>query len=504
MANQYDDLGYIKTVSTGKGIPIGKNADGTPIYMPTDEQLAAVKASDAAEVANGATLVNTPIAKIAGATTANPIVASGQQLQNTNTPKTQFDIQSEINRLAELQKQKSLADLTAKKNASLSSLGAESATIEPQYTQKKSDLSTTNQIQAKNFSEYMATKGQNNASGDNGTNDQLKISSNVALMGGLSGLTAQEQAANDDISRRRTDVENTFNTDVASANAGYDTQSLQNLIDEMKRQEDQSIASNQFDKNYGLNLAGLTGKIDGETTIAGKQLTLQQQQQTLDNAFRGDQLSYQKAQDTLNNEFKTNQFDWQKTQADLDRQFQSGQFDYQKARDLVSDGRYTAEWQQKLDEYAWGKSENNPQFKGQILNNKIAELELKVLPEMQKQQLIQIKKQKAQIGATQPTTQYEKDMQEVKLLTAKAELEKVQENSNVFTADDYAKYIDDTFVSPETFIGAGADGTPQAIKTGKSTISAKDKVALENYLGSLLDKGVSALIVDALAIKYGI
>ena len=45
---------------------------------------------------------------------------------------------------------------------------------------------------------------------------------------------------------------------------------------------------------------------------------------------------------------------------------------------------------------------------------------------MQKLQLQQIKKQIAQIGAVQPTSAYEKEMQDIKLETAKAELENLK------------------------------------------------------------------------------
>jgi hypothetical protein len=147
-----------------------------------------------------------------------------------------------------------------------------------------------------------------------------------------------------------------------------------------------------------------------------------------------DETTYSQERDRIRDSFEKEQFDWQKEQADLDRDWDKGQFDYQKARDLVTDERYSKEWNQKLDEYvyakeqdawnkefqtgqfnyqverdklndkrysaevkfkldqwAWEKSSKNPQVQSQILNNKVAELELKNLPAKLKAELDALK-----------------------------------------------------------------------------------------------------------------
>ena len=74
----------------------------------------------------------------------------------------------------------------------------------------------------------------------------------------------------------------------------------------------------------------------------------------------------------------------------------------------------------------WARSEANPAYRAQILANQISELELMNLPEVQRLQIQQLKRQIAQIGAVQPMSDYEKQMQNIKLDTARAELDKIR------------------------------------------------------------------------------
>lgn len=75
----------------------------------------------------------------------------------------------------------------------------------------------------------------------------------------------------------------------------------------------------------------------------------------------------------------------------------------------------------------WERSENNPAYKTQLLNAQIAELELKNLPERQKLELQQLRKQIANIGFRQPQSAADilKDEYELELYK-----QKIQELKN--------------------------------------------------------------------------
>lgn len=127
---------------------------------------------------------------------------------------------------------------------------------------------------------------------------------------------------------------------------------------------------------------------------------------------------------------------------------QNQQFQYGMSQDalnrmdnLTQLGTQNNQWQQTFDadqkwkdyqakqaerEAQWAQSADNPAVKAQILANQISELELQNLPEQQRLQIQQLKKQIAQIGAVQPISDYEKQMQTVALETAKEKLDQLK------------------------------------------------------------------------------
>src|SRR5690606_10466337 len=63
------------------------------------------------------------------------------------------------------------------------------------------------------------------------------------------------------------------------------------------------------------------------------------------------------------------------------------------------------------------------------LQLQMQQLEAKNLPEAQRLELQKLRKQIAEIGKVQPVSDYDREMQEVKLATAKAELAKLEGGS---------------------------------------------------------------------------
>ena len=185
--------------------------------------------------------------------------------------QTQADSKANIEALKQAQISANVASLGKSRDQSLSNLGAEKATIAPEYYAKRNTESTQSLLGAKNFAEFLANRGQTNS----GLAGQGQIASDVALQGGLGALNQQELGANTDIARRTTDVGNAYNSDVASANAGAEATALQNTINQMNADRAFNQNTDQFNKNYGLQEAGVTGTFNGQKTFAAQQADLQ-------------------------------------------------------------------------------------------------------------------------------------------------------------------------------------------------------------------------------------
>lgn len=250
---------------SGKTIGVAKRTDGESDSDYLNRAQARVSYDNGTNSnysvgSNGIGKVNTPTQLI---TPVQPIVPA-----RAITPvQPQYDIQSQIDELKQAQIASTTASLGKARDSSLSNLSAEKATIAPQYYAKRNATSTASQLGAKNFAEFMAQRGGTNS----GVANQAEIASNVSLQGNLGSLNLQEQGANNDNARRVTDVGNAYNSDIASAQAGAYAQSLQNTISQMNQDRAFQQASDQFNKNFGLSEAGVTGNYGGTRTMAGQQ-----------------------------------------------------------------------------------------------------------------------------------------------------------------------------------------------------------------------------------------
>lgn len=166
-----------------------------------------------------------------------------------------------LEELKRTQREKAFNDLTTAKNTSLSQLDQEKAKIQPQYYNTRNQTSTASQLQAKNFAEYLANRGLANS----GTSAQSEIARNSALQGQIGALNQQENQAYNDINRRTTDVNNNFNSSVASAYSGIDSDINAKVV-----AYQQQLAAEQRQREYESQQAELAYR---------RQLALQKQAQ---------------------------------------------------------------------------------------------------------------------------------------------------------------------------------------------------------------------------------
>lgn len=179
-------------------------------------------------------------------------------------------------------------------NQSLSDLNAEQSAIAPAYYDKRNQTSTASQLQAKNFAEYLANRGL----ASSGTSAQSELARNVSLQNNIGSLNKQENAANQDVSRRKSDVNTTYNNNIQGLTNDYNLKlkSLQDAYNQNVLALNNEIlgktndVNNQYQSGLNTQYAG----IDANTA----NLLAQYQKQLDDRAYEEQQanLAYQRQQ----------------------------------------------------------------------------------------------------------------------------------------------------------------------------------------------------------------
>lgn len=165
-----------------------------------------------------------------------------------------YDPSADIAALKEAQKKQAVASLDSQRKASLSALGAEQAKLSTASTDQRNATSTASQIGAKNFAEYMAQRGQNRAGANNGTMDYANIARNVQLQGDIGGINKTEMLGNQDIGRRTTLAEDTYNSGMTAADAAAEAQATQLLMQAKQHAYDQQLQQFNSDRTYNYGM----------------------------------------------------------------------------------------------------------------------------------------------------------------------------------------------------------------------------------------------------------
>lgn len=179
-----------------------------------------------------------------------------------------MNYEQELNNLRNAQKNAAMADLQKTKDTSLSNLQAEEARIRPEYAAQRSTANANNRVAARNFQEYLASTGRANS----GIGAQYEMSRQNSLQNGLNAINAAEAQSIADVARRRSDVENAYNTGLASANAQVEANYIQNLLDQRQKQWEREFAQKQFDeqvRQYNLNRQDALNKLYASSSGGG-------------------------------------------------------------------------------------------------------------------------------------------------------------------------------------------------------------------------------------------
>lgn len=216
-----------------------------------------------------------------------------------------FDIMAYINALNQAKQDQAIAALGRARDTQLTNLAGEEAGIKPMYYDKRNATAASNMMGRRSLAEELASRGETNS----GVADQANINANMSLQSETGLLNRQESADIADIARRRTGVQNAYESDVANARAGLEAAAMQALIDQYNA-----------DRLFKLNEAGLTGTYNGGQTLAAKN-------------------------QEFNQNLSSKQFDREGEQMKLDNLYRDKVFNYEKSRDAVAD----SQWQQAMN-----------------------------------------------------------------------------------------------------------------------------------------------------------
>ena len=216
-----------------------------------------------------------------------------------------MNYEQELNNLRNAQKNAAMADLQATRDTSLSNLQAEEAKIRPEYAAQRNTLNANNRVAARNFQEYLANTGRANS----GIGAQYEMGRQNALQRGLSAINTQEAQNLADIARRRSDVQNAYNTGLASANANVEANYINNLLAQRQQQWERDFAQKQFDeqvRQYNQNRQDELNRLAAQMAVSSSRASGSRtsSKKTSSKTTEQPQLTLQEQNDVVQNEAK--------------------------------------------------------------------------------------------------------------------------------------------------------------------------------------------------------
>ncbi len=165
--------------------------------------------------------IDAPVSGVSAAVTTTPSAPA-----TSSGDSGAINAKNYINQLNDLRKNAAISALGKSKDAALSNLGNEKSAIQPKYYDQRNQVAAGAQQQARNFAEYMANRGGSSS----GANAQATLSNNMVTQANQGSLGRQEAQAYTDIERRTTDVNNAYESDVASTTANVEADKMQALL----------------------------------------------------------------------------------------------------------------------------------------------------------------------------------------------------------------------------------------------------------------------------------
>lgn len=216
-----------------------------------------------------------------------------------------MNYEQELNNLRNAQKNAAMADLQATRDTSLSNLQAEEAKIRPEYAAQRNTLNANNRVAARNFQEYLANTGRANS----GIGAQYEMGRQNSLQRGLNALNTAEAQNLADIARRRSDIQNAYNSGLASANANVEANYINNLLAQRQQQWERDFAQKQFDeqvRQYNQNRQDELNRLAAQMAVSSSRASSSRtsSKKTSTKTTKQPQLTLQEQNDVVQNEAK--------------------------------------------------------------------------------------------------------------------------------------------------------------------------------------------------------
>lgn len=180
-----------------------------------------------------------------------------------------YNPKNEITAMGEASKKAAQVGLATARDKNLEQLSYDQKKIAPEYLKQRNTVDVGSQVAAKNFSEFLAQRGQNTATGLSGTQAQANLTNSAVRQGSMGQLAAGEALANTENQRGVTQTNVAYNSGLASSNATIGAKTMGDLISAQQAYNTQKMAQENADRVFNA----------------------QQTQQKLDNAFRQQQLA---------------------------------------------------------------------------------------------------------------------------------------------------------------------------------------------------------------------
>ena len=188
-----------------------------------------------------------------------------------------IDYETQLNKIKEAQKQSAIADLENTRNQALSDLEAEKESNARNFNSQRSQANVQNQIQAKNFKEYLVNSGRSNS----GIMPQYEMNRQNNLLKSLNDINSNQNLALADIGRRGTLANQTYNTGLQGANANIEANYLNNLLQQQQEAWNRDMQQRQYDESirqFNENLAMQQKKLEEEIRQYNETLAFQKAQ----------------------------------------------------------------------------------------------------------------------------------------------------------------------------------------------------------------------------------
>jgi hypothetical protein len=165
-------------------------------------------------------------------------------VNNASSTKQKNDIMKYFNKLQDEITRRTISQLRTGKEQALLGLGQAQAAIAPQYESQRARAATTSMQQARNFSEYLAARGQSTS----GLAAQAELSRGSGLTRQLGEIGQQQQATQDQLNANKAKIQSDFQLAIANAKSNAEVTKLNQALAQAMKQEDRAYSEQIYEK----------------------------------------------------------------------------------------------------------------------------------------------------------------------------------------------------------------------------------------------------------------